>query len=163
MSDNVQPEPLLRIRIPGEPTGQGSLTPRVTPNGRPYATPNRRSLSARADAAAALRAAWQAHHDTGHPDAVTVSARFVFTRPAAHWLPVNRNRSAPVLRVDAPRWPTGRNHSDTDRLCRLLGDALQLAEVLADDALIVAWRAEKVYADVHGVQGWTDVVVRPAT
>jgi crossover junction endodeoxyribonuclease RusA len=39
---------------------------------------------------------------------------------------------------------------DLDKLMRGLGDALSIdSQALADDALIVAWKAAKVYADGH--------------
>ena len=48
---------------------------------------------------------------------------------------------------------------DLDKLCRALGDGLSIdCEALADDALIVAWKAAKVYAD--GQEPGVSVAIR---
>ena len=165
----AEPAPLLNVRIPGTPRPQGSTRYVVSRNAGPArAIPklDPTMLSSRADAAAILATAWTTDSARRIPYAapVAVTATFLFPRPAGHYLPANRNRPAPVLRDTAPTYPTGRTTPDVDKMARLLGDALQLAEVLADDALIVDWRAQKRYAPGSGrTQGWTLVTLWAAT
>lgn len=154
---------LLRTVIPGTPRPQGSMRPVTSRStGRAMVKPDPRTLSTRADAAAVLAAAWQRQHHRPHAGAVLVEARYVFTRPGLHWHPANTRRPVPVLREDAPRYPISSGTADVDKLCRLLGDALQLGGVLVDDALIVGWDAGKRYADEPAGRARTTVAVWPA-
>lgn len=71
---------------------------------------------------------------------VTVHVKFVFPRPASHYLPVNARRATRELRLDAPRFVT--KAPDLDKLVRALGDALTNV-VIRDDAQIaglMAWK-----------------------
>lgn len=81
-----------------------------------------------------------------------VRATFVFHRPKGHYLPANARRPEPVLRLDAPRWHTGK--PDGDKLLRALFDALT-AVVWRDDAQVAEIRAAKRYEG----PGWLPGVV----
>lgn len=81
--------------------------------------------------------------------AVRVHAEFVHRRPASHYLPANSRRPVRVLRPDAPRWKTTK--PDGDKELRAIGDSLK-GVVYADDALVVDWRALKVWGDPNGVR-----------
>lgn len=76
---------------------------------------------------------------------VIVAAVFTFERPKSHYR-TGRNAhllrdSAPVDHIQAP---------DTDKLCRLLGDALEQSGVLASDGQICDWVASKRWGDFSG-------------
>jgi crossover junction endodeoxyribonuclease RusA len=75
---------------------------------------------------------------------VTVSVHFVFPRPASHFLPANRSRPEPELRLDAPRYVAGK--PDLDKLLRGLLDGITHV-VVADDAQVAGIMAWKVYED----------------
>lgn len=81
---------------------------------------------------------------TRYPRDVPVAVDVVFTlpRPKSHY---RTGRNAHMLRDTAPDWPTGQRTGDTDKLFRLLGDALEDGGLVADDAQIVAVTAVKVY------------------
>lgn len=75
---------------------------------------------------------------------VRVVAAFYFDRPLNHY---GTGRNANRLREDAPPFP---GQPDTDKLQRALGDALTLAEVIADDALIARWVADRLWTPQRG-------------
>jgi Holliday junction resolvase RusA-like endonuclease len=77
---------------------------------------------------------------------VTVTVHFVFPRPANHFLPANRKRPEPELRLDAPRFVTSHAAGDIDKLGRSLLDALTHV-VIADDSLVAGLMAWKQYED----------------
>jgi Holliday junction resolvase RusA-like endonuclease len=67
-----------------------------------------------------------------------------FTEPVVVWATFFIRRPKSVKRALPSVAP------DLDKLMRGLGDALSIdSQALADDALIVAWKAAKVYADGH--------------
>jgi Holliday junction resolvase RusA-like endonuclease len=69
-------------------------------------------------------------------------------RPAAHWYPVNSRRRIQTLRPNAPVQCV--TTPDLDKICRLIGDALQAAQVLNDDRQICVWSARRAW---HGWPG----------
>jgi Holliday junction resolvase RusA-like endonuclease len=76
---------------------------------------------------------------------VIVAAVFTFERPKSHYR-TGKNAhllrdSAPVDHIQAP---------DTDKLCRLVGDALETAGVLDSDSQICDWVATKRWGDFSG-------------
>jgi Holliday junction resolvase RusA-like endonuclease len=75
---------------------------------------------------------------------VVVSAWFVFPRPGAHFLPANRSRLAPELRLDAPRYVERK--PDLDKLSRALLDGITNVAI-RDDAQVARLNARKVYED----------------
>jgi len=82
-----------------------------------------------------------------------VGIRLIFTldRPQAHYLPVNRKRTEPVLRTDAPVFPA--QAPDVDKLVRAIFDALTDAHLWQDDGQVVWCQATKVYADATYAAG----------
>ena len=134
-------DPLLLLTITGDPSGQGSI--RTFRNGGmayPRATVDHRNR-----VIAELETAWHGRQPITAP--VGVAVVFRYRRPDSHYWPRSRTRlPRTLLRDDAPRWPTAKNRADTDKAQRLIGDALEIARVLDHDALIVQWRAEKLYA-----------------
>lgn len=125
--------------VPGVPRPQGSKR----------SVGNNRSIEASAHLPAWRQAvtmvARNAHKQSAVEGPVTVWATFVF--PRAKTL---KDRPAPP-HVSAP---------DTDKLQRAVGDALEKAGVVKDDAQIVSWRADKRRAEpgespgVHVVVEW---------
>ncbi len=74
--------------------------------------------------------------------AVAVVAIFYMPRPQGHY---GTGRNAGQLRPSAPRWPTTKK-ADTDKLGRLIGDALTAAGVWRDDCQVIHWQMTKLYA-----------------
>lgn len=81
---------------------------------------------------------------------VGVEVTFTIERPAGHW---GTGRNATRLKPSAPTFPTKHNTNDLDKMERLLGDALQDAEMLPDDAQIVDYHARKCYPDCPHTAG----------
>ena len=135
-------DPLLTIDIAGDPASQGSL--RTFRNGGmayPESTVNHRNY-----VIDRLAEAWAGRSPIDGP--VAVRAVFTFGRPTSHYLPKTLHRRArAVLRPDAPEWHAVKNRGDTDKLARLVGDALEISRVLDHDSLIVRWLAEKPYGE----------------
>ncbi len=94
-----------------------------------------------------LHQAW-----TGDPldCAVKLSAKFYFQRPKSHY---GTGRNWDTLKTSAPE-----HHiqvPDTDKLIRLLADALTIAGVIADDRLIVDTRGRKFWTSASsGTSIW---------
>ena len=65
--------------------------------------------------------------------------------------PMPRSRPAAVRRRGIAPKTTA---PDLDKLCRALGDALEIGGLIASDALICEWRAQK-----WEVVGWTGAVI----
>lgn len=83
---------------------------------------------------------------------VMATAFFVFPRPASHYLPANRKRPEPELRLDAPRFVVVK--PDLDKLERALLDGITNV-VVRDDCQVAGIQAWKVYEDAErrpGVQ-----------
>ena len=136
-------DPLLDLVIPGAPTSQGSMISNAH-GGMRYP---KKTVGARNFMIEFL----DAHLDvSGIAVPVAVRAWFRFKRPAAHYLPANSRRAEPEVRADAPTWHA--IEPDTDKCCRLIGDALQIAGVLADDKLIASWHAEKRWAETSSTR-----------
>ena len=139
---SLDPQPTLTINIPGEPTGQGSLQLWST-GGASYP---KHTVAHRNRVVAELLEEWHQHDAITGP--VMVKVQFVFPRPKAHYLPANTRRIQPQLRDGAPTWHT--TFPDADKCARLIGDALKVAGVITDDALIARWVIDKKYGDNVG-------------
>src|SRR4029077_20732180 len=126
-----------------EPVGQGSMKLWST-GGASYP---KHTVAHRNRVVAELLEEWHQHDPITGP--VMVKTQFVFARPKAHYLPANTRRRKPELRPDAPTWCT--TYPDADKCARLIGDALKVAGVITDDALITRWVIEKKYGDHIGV------------
>lgn len=91
------------------------------------------------------------------------------TEPVVVDITVTLARPATVKPLDRP-WPSKQSagHGDVDKLARCILDALQQAQVLLNDALVVELTVRKTYPDTPGVPDRLDrpgAVVRilPAT
>lgn len=67
--------------------------------------------------------------------------------------PVSVQATFWVPKPQKPRFNTPAVAPDTDKLCRAVGDALEQAGVLRNDARITTWHAHKHYADQHNPPG----------
>ena len=81
---------------------------------------------------------------------VRVELEFRFLRKAGHFWPVSRKRPNPEIRADAPLYHTV--YPDTDKLLRVVLDALTHAGWWHDDSQAHVGRVDKVFADRCGVQ-----------
>lgn len=127
---------VITFLVRGVPAPQGSMRAfdsHVVPaKNAPY-------LTFRADIRTEADKCWS-HPWVGQP--IWVAMRFVFPRPQSHFLPVNKTRQVPVLRVNAPEYVTSR--PDVDKLVRAVLDALT-GIAYADDAQVVQVTGTKVY------------------
>jgi len=73
---------------------------------------------------------------------LALSCQFVFARPASHF---GTGRNAGVLKTSAPVFKA--SVPDVDKLLRLVGDALVIAQVVRDDALFVVVRGSKIWGE----------------
>lgn len=109
--------------------------------------PWRSDVKAAAEAAAIASDEWEPA-----TDAVGTEITFRFARPRSHY---RTGRNAHLLRDDAPIYVTSRGAGDNDKLQRSTFDALTASGLIADDSLIVAVHAYKVYAASHETPGAT--------
>jgi Holliday junction resolvase RusA-like endonuclease len=142
----------LAVEIPGKPRGQGSLTLWRADDGTERAKHPPDTVTHRNLTVGMLRDAWHGEPALGGPVAVKVEA--VFVRPKSHYLPANGKRAEPELREDAPEYWVG--YPDGDKILRLVDDALTIAGVIGDDALVCIGRIEKRYgsSNLTRVEVW---------
>jgi len=136
---------ILTCTIPGQPEQQGSK--RSLGPGRPMLDDNKRLKPWRADAIAHLQEAMTAQGIGQFIGPVRVSATFAYGRPAGHY---GSGKNVSVLKAMAPSWKS--TAPDLDKLARALGDALTQAGTVRDDALIVSWNIDKVWAETPRVE-----------
>ena len=131
----------LCFTVNGTPGAQGSkrsLGNGVMVESSKRVKPWRSDVKAAAEAAHLASDEWD--RATG---AVGVQVTFRFARPKSHY---RTGRNAAILRDDAPTYVTSHGKGDNDKLQRSTFDALTASGVIADDSLIVAVHAFKVYA-----------------
>jgi Holliday junction resolvase RusA-like endonuclease len=132
----------LRVRVPGLPTGKGSVT--RMPNGAMLngKTPGQRQRYA--DWAEGVRNAtdrtWAQQPPMAGPVAVELTV----------WMPRPKSRPRQVWHISAP---------DLDKMQRLIGDELTKAKVIVDDRIVAKWVSEKFLAGPDGFCG-ADIIVR---
>jgi len=136
----------LTFAVRGLPIAQGTARAFVAGGKARIATDANRSNSPigawrGAIASAASRAMGELEATT-HP--VSVTAWFVFPRPASHYLPANARRPEPVLRVGAPQFVAKK--PDLDKLVRALLDGITNV-VVRDDSQVAGIRTWKVFED----------------
>ena len=132
---------LLTATVPGKPRPQGSLQLSRDPRtGREWAKYGDQTVLHRNLVVSVLRAEWEGDVPLTSP--VAVRCMFRFARPKNHF---GTGKNSGLLKSTAPQWMA--SMPDTDKLCRLIGDALVVSGVLDDDSLIVLMRGEKVWAD----------------
>lgn len=151
-------ETLIEFDVVGDPVPQGSTRAFAIRKGKGEGAPivgvgttNDPSGSIakwRADIRAAFDGALE-ERPTPMPlaGAVGFVIEFRKARPKSHYLPANRSRPVPVLRLDAPTWPVG--PPDLDKLERAVLDALKL-KAYDDDAQVCRMRSHKIYAERGG-------------
>jgi Holliday junction resolvase RusA-like endonuclease len=129
---------LLDITIPGKPRPQGSLKFVTNPHtGRGIGKYPQHTMDHRNWVISQLIGAWDSHRGPVS-EPVAVKCEFTFARPKNHY---GTGKNAEVLKDWAPHWMIGA--PDTDKLLRLVGDALTIAGVLGDDCQIAVFRGEK--------------------
>lgn len=138
------------VTIPGAPRPQGSAKWVVSRGtGRPVPKKDAKETAHRAAMVFQLRKAHAGRATITGP--VELTAVFAIPRPKSHHTKTgNLTRSAPLLHT---------YKADLDKLCRLVGDALTIAGVIEDDALICSLHAEKRWLP-HTADGWTRLTVR---
>ena len=131
--------PLVSFVIPGTPRPQGSLKIITNPTtGQPFAKNSDTTTEHRNRVIVTMRQVWDRPPLTCP---VAVRCLFTFPRPKSHF-GTGKNRDQ--LRPSAPiRWHG--NKVDLDKLARLIGDALTIAGVIADDSQISLLRGEKTW------------------
>jgi crossover junction endodeoxyribonuclease RusA len=131
---------LLTATIPGRPRPQGSLQLSRNPRtGREFAKYGAETVLHRNLTITELR---RAHNGAPiHPGPIGLHCVFNFARPKHHY---GTGRNAGTLKPWAPTYMT--STPDLDKLLRLIGDALTIAEIITDDAVITAAHGEKRWA-----------------
>ena len=128
------------VEVPGRPRPQGSMTLWTGTDGKERAKYGDEVIRHRNLMVGALKAEWG---DRGvYPDAVKLEVALRFTRPKSHY---RTGRYADLLKDSAPVYMT--STPDADKCVRLVGDALVIAGVIADDNLIAEVQAVKVYTN----------------
>lgn len=141
---DASPVMALSITIPGKPASQGN--PQAFTNGGkayPKSTVNHRNMVIHE-----LRAAWAGRERI--EGAVKLHVRFMFARPASHYLPANSRRPHRVLKPDAPHHHLQK--PDADKCVRLLMDAATIAGIWADDCRVIDLVAFKHWSQVDGTE-----------
>jgi len=134
-------ERALVVTVPGKPRPQGSMTLWRAQDGSERAKYAPEVVQHRNLLVGSLMDSWGGREALSGPTALRL--RFAFARPSGHYLPANRRRPERELRLDAPAWHI--SAPDLDKLVRCVADALTIASVWRDDALMSLVRAEKCW------------------
>lgn len=135
----------IRAVIPGHPAPKGSLKCIGGPKGRGHRLieDNTRTGPWREKIATALRTRWPTGQHAEKRQPVGAEVTFTIDRPAGHY---GTGRNAGQIKPSYARvYPTGHDTGDIDKHARLLLDALQDADVLPDDCIVVDLHARKAY------------------
>jgi Holliday junction resolvase RusA-like endonuclease len=132
------------LTIGGTPVGKGSLRCIGSRGSRQHVLieDNPRTQEWRDEIARAAHAA--EFEVAGAGQAIGVEITSTLPRPAGHY---GTGRNAQRVRPSAPKFPVAHGTGDADKLARLVLDALQDADVLADDAQVVEVLSRKSYPD----------------
>ena len=130
---------LLALTIPGRPRPQGSMKTFAV-KGRSMARHSDSTLSHRAHLISTIAAEWDREP---FRDAVELTVSFHFARPKSHF---RTGRNAHLLKDTAPKRHT--QPPDVDKLIRLVGDALEMAGVIANDSQIVFGEMSKWWSNI---------------
>jgi Holliday junction resolvase RusA-like endonuclease len=138
---------VLELFVPGTPRPQGSTTPMVSKGtGRAFAKYDQTTIAARNRVVHALGVAWHGADQRPPLDgAVMVVATFTFERPKSHW---RTGKNAHLLRDSAPLDMI--SAPDTDKLLRLVGDALEISGVVGNDSQIRTSFGDKEWGQPAG-------------
>ena len=152
------PTELISVFVPGLPRPQGSVKPMVNKGtGRAFVKYKDTTIDHRNQVIHALSSSW---HGTGDgvsgpiEGGVVLVVNFWFARPKSHY---RTGKNSALLREGAPMRMI--SAPDTDKLLRLVGDALEASGVLGNDSQIDQVIASKAYAP-EGKQGTFIAVYR---
>lgn len=138
---------VLQVEVPGTPRPQGSVKPMVNKGtGRAFVKYNDTTVEHRNHLVHLLMQAW--HGDGVTPPlegGVMLVVTFTFERPKSHW---RTGKNAHLLRDSAPRDMT--SAPDTDKLLRLVGDALEISGVVGNDSQIRTSFGDKEWGQPAG-------------
>lgn len=144
-------ELLLHANVPGKPRPQGSLSLWRAPDGTERAKNPDHMVAHRNLMVGTLRGLWGLQRPWLGP--VALNATFYVPRPKGHF---GTGRNEGLVKQSAPLWPVG--YPDTDKLVRLVGDALTIAGIIRDDAQLVRIVAVKQWEPDMG-NGHTTLVL----
>ena len=154
----------LTITIPGHPAPKGSLKCIGGRGGKGHVLieDNARTKDWRTVVSYWCKRKWPADQAAGTGQPVGVEITFTLPRPKGHY---GTGRNAHQLKDRyAGTLPVGHSTGDTDKLLRLILDALQDAEVLPDDCAVIETVARKTYVDgpelVPDSLGYPGVLIR---
>jgi Holliday junction resolvase RusA-like endonuclease len=138
---------VLELFVPGTPRPQGSVKPMVNKGtGRAFVKYNDTTIDHRNRLIHALSSQWHGSEVAPPIDgAVMVVATFTFERPKSHW---RTGRNAHLLRDSAPLDMI--SAPDTDKLLRLVGDALEISGVVGNDSQIRTSFGDKEWGETAG-------------
>lgn len=137
---------MMQFFVPGVPVAQGSKRH----VGRGIMVEQLKNLGPWRDSV--INAAHNAPEQEVFFTEVAVEILFVFPRPKNHF---GTGRNAEILKASAPKWKA--SSPDIDKLCRAVLDAVTMAGILRDDALVAALTATKSYGEIPGAA----VSIRP--
>jgi Holliday junction resolvase RusA-like endonuclease len=132
------------LTIGGTPVGKGSLKCIGTRGTRTHVLveDNPRTQAWREEVARAARSAEFEVAGEGQPIGVEITS--TLPRPNGHY---GTGRNAHRVKPSSPDHPTVKGSGDVDKLARLVLDALEDADVLANDAQVVEVLSRKSYPD----------------
>ncbi len=139
------------VTIPGTPRPQGKLTGRTAAGQHYPAT----TIEHRVRCEYAMRQEWRPRPTIGKPTPVEVTIVASFPRPASHY---GTGRNAGSLKA----WAPSTCHAqipDSDKVSRLICDALTNAGVIEDDAQVAVLHVEKRWAP-RDTEPFTRVTLR---
>ena len=128
---------MLSFTVSGVPMPKGSMKAVSRPGGKTSLIPDNPKLKAWQHAVASM-ARWHMRERPPFDVAVTLQVVFFLPRPKSHLT------AKGDLRASAPKMPTRK--PDIDKLLRAICDALTMARVYTDDAVITDVAMGKRYA-----------------
>ena len=131
---------LMHVEIPGRPRPQGSMTLWSGHDGKERAKYPQSTVAHRNLSIGLMREVWGIRDPYLGPVALDVV--FFMPRPMFHF---GTGRNAGQVKSSASPHPVTLGRNDTDKLIRLVGDALAIAGVIKDDAQIVHIVATKTW------------------
>lgn len=133
----------VEFDVRGMPVSQGSVRAFVAGNRAIVASVTAPLAAWRNAIATEAREATEGRAPMSGP--LSVMLAFRFPRPRSHFLPANRSRPVPVLRLDAPRHLSGK--PDADKVARAGLDALTGVAYIDDAQVSVLTVVKRYCAD----------------
>lgn len=147
---------LMSVEIPGQPRPQGSMALWSGPDGRERAKYPQHTVAHRNLAISLIRKVWGRRDP--HLGPVALDVVFFMPRPMSHF---GTGRNAGQVKSSASPHPVTLGRNDTDKMVRLVGDALAIAGVIKDDSQIVRILAIKAW-EPHSGNGYTTLALAEA-